>query len=127
MLGVSPASSNQEEFLMRKRYQDRPTKRTISLPTTLSNKVDVYLYDPISNKLKYGAFGDLIASLLRKHFAGLSRETHAVDQSMRRALDGTDISDLRHMLTELTSGTPYIETQRKLLGDLDRIIKELGK
>ena len=107
---------------MKRQHRDKPTKRTISIPQSLSNKVDIYLHDPIAGKLKYGAFGDLVASLLRRHFAELSTETATLDELMANAIANSFTSEkLLHMLTELTAGTPYTKTQDYLLSHIENI------
>ena len=48
----------------RPKLADPPTEISVSIPTTLLAKVDLYLFDPLRSRVAYGARSRLITQLL---------------------------------------------------------------
>ncbi len=46
--------------------EDPPKEITLSLPSSLLNKVELLLYDPVRSKVKYAARSHLVAQLLNE-------------------------------------------------------------
>ena len=65
----------------RKPNADPPTEWYISLPSTLAAKVELLLYDPVTQKAQYGGRSGLIQTLLRTWVEGKIRENLTPDQS----------------------------------------------
>lgn len=50
----------------RKSHLDTPVNLVVSIPTSLAAKVELLLFDPTTNKPKYGGRSALIQQLLRE-------------------------------------------------------------
>lgn len=50
----------------RKEHLDPPVEWIVNIPTSLSAKVELLLYDPMLQKPKYGAKSGLVQQLLRE-------------------------------------------------------------
>lgn len=59
----------------RKRRNDPPIERTISLPKSLSNVLNKHLEDPVTKKLEYGALSKLAERLFRDYLKSINLDT----------------------------------------------------
>lgn len=50
----------------KKAFIDEPIHKKLSLPGSLVLEIEDILRDPVRGKVRYGAFADLVTSLLRK-------------------------------------------------------------
>lgn len=50
----------------RKEHLDPPVEKALSLPSSVVAEVELRLYDPSTQKTRYGAFAQLVESLLRQ-------------------------------------------------------------
>lgn len=54
----------------RHRHHDRPTVKKIMLPESVVQGVDLALRDPLSQKPRYGMWGEVVSALLEKWMKG---------------------------------------------------------
>lgn len=54
----------------RPRKTDRPIDKKLSLRGSVVNEIDAQLADPLTGKPRYGAWAELVESLLRKWASG---------------------------------------------------------
>ena len=50
----------------RRARADPPIEKSLNLPASLVAEVELRLVDPLSSKVRYGAFGQLVERLLRE-------------------------------------------------------------
>lgn len=50
----------------RKALADPPVEKSLNLPSSLVAEVELRLFDPSTNKVKYGEFAKLVERLLRE-------------------------------------------------------------
>lgn len=50
----------------RKALADAPIEKSLNLPSSLVAEVELRLYDPATEKVKYGSFAQLVERLLRE-------------------------------------------------------------
>lgn len=58
----------------RPRKLDRPVERKVSIPFSLSARLDILLADPFTGRVRYGAFSDLMVELLAQHLDKTTKE-----------------------------------------------------
>lgn len=49
---------------MRHKRKDRPTKKNIAMPTSIVERVEEQLADPLTNRPRFGAWSALVSALL---------------------------------------------------------------
>ncbi len=60
----------------RPRKIDRPIDKKLSLRSSIVNEIDAQLADPLTGKPRYGAWAELVETLLRKWASGEFPEVH---------------------------------------------------
>lgn len=55
---------------MKHKRQDRPVKKNLALPTSIVERVDEQLRDPLTNRPTFGSWASLVQALLVKWLAG---------------------------------------------------------
>ena len=52
---------------------DKPKARSLSIPSSLSDRVDIMLFSPTEGRVPYAAFSMLVEKLLREWLADLGQ------------------------------------------------------
>lgn len=76
----------------RKAHADPPVKYVISVPSTLSAKVELLLFDPVTQKPLYGGRSALITQLLREW---VERQVRVQESSGRGLHSGKESAILK--------------------------------